>query len=145
MFAVFDLDCEMGVEIYPFLEGICVLVAWLFDIDCDIQKNWWDFLIEGHDLEIIRITDMVWKMGKFGQEVWEGHVVGLSQGLEFAFGYFRTIDDDIGGAKFGEQFVGCNPLPLVWVGQMGKEGLHPWTGPILGRFPSSDPRSWWTV
>ncbi len=40
VFAVFDLDCEVDIEIYLFLEGICVLVAWLFDIDCNIQKNW---------------------------------------------------------------------------------------------------------
>ncbi len=127
MFAVFDLDCEAGIEIYPFLEDICILMTWLFDIDCNIQKNWWDFLIEGHDLEIIRITDTIWKVGKFGQEIWEDHVIGLLQDLEFALGYFYAVDDDIGNAKFGEQFVSCNPLSLVWVDRMDKEGLHPWT------------------
>ncbi len=65
-------------------------------------------------------------MGKFGQEVRKGHVVGLSQGLEFVLGYFCVVDDDIGDVKFDKQFVGCNPLPLVWVGRMGEEGLHSW-------------------
>ncbi len=102
MFVVFDLDCEIDIKIYLFLEDIYIRIIWLFDIDCNVQKNWWDFLIERHDLEVIRIADMVWKMGKFGQEVREGHVVDLSQGLEFAFDYFYIIDDDIGDAKFGE-------------------------------------------
>ncbi len=48
------------------------------------------------------------------------------RGLEFVFGYFCVVDDDIGGVKFGKQFVGCSPLPLIWVGWMGEEGFHFW-------------------
>ncbi len=66
MFVVFDLDYKIDIEIYLFLENICVFVAWLFNIDCNIQTNWWDFLIEAYDFEGICITDMVWKMDKFG-------------------------------------------------------------------------------
>ncbi len=69
---------------------------------------------------------MVWKMDKFGQEVWEGHVVDLLQDLEFVFGYFCIVDDNIGDVKFDEQFVGYSPLPLVWVSQIGKEDLYLW-------------------
>ncbi len=126
VFVVFDLDCKTDIEIYPFLEDICILVTWLFDIDCDIQKNWWDFLIEGHDFEVICIIDTVWKIGKFGQEVWKGHIVDLSQGFEFAFDYFCIIDNNVEDTKFDKQFVGCNPLSLIWVGQIGKKSLHLW-------------------
>ncbi len=41
-------------------------------------------------------------------------------------GYFCVVDDDIGDVKFGEQFVSCNLLLLVWVGWMGEEGFYPW-------------------
>ncbi len=126
VFAVFDLDYKAGIKIYLFLEGVCILMAWLFDIDCSIQKSWWDFLIESYDLEVICIADTVWKVDKFGQEVWEGYVVSLLQDLEFAFGYFYIINDDIGGVKFDEQFVSCNSLLLVWVGRMDEEDLYPW-------------------
>ncbi len=39
IFAVFDLDCKTNVEIYLFLEDICIFVTWLFGINCGIQKN----------------------------------------------------------------------------------------------------------
>ncbi len=101
-------------------------MIWLFDIDYNIQKNWWDFLIESHDFEIICITHTIWKTDKFDQEVQEDYVVGLSQDFEFVFDYFHIVDNDIGDAKFDEQFVGYNPLPLVWVGRMDEEDLHSW-------------------
>ncbi len=64
-------------------------------------------------------------MDKFGQEVWESHIVGLSQDLEFAFDYFYIVDDDIGGVKFDKQFIDYNPLLLIWISQIDKEDLHP--------------------